>query len=97
MGTQQIINDISTFISNNGGQYRDWYVGITSEPEKRLFTDHSVNKQNDKWIHAPADTNDMARAIEKHFLDLGCDGGGGGGDYTSKTVYAYQKNSYTSQ
>ena len=97
MTTQQIINEISKYVDDNGGQYSNWYVGITSDPEKRLFTEHGVDQEYGKWIHAPADSNEVARTVEKHFLDLGCDGGAGGGDNTSKTIYAYKKTISTNQ
>lgn len=82
-------------MSRIGGQYKDWYIGITSDGKQRLFNDHSVNESADNWIFAPADTNEEARSVEKYFLGRGCDGGVGGGDYTSKTVYAYKKNLHT--
>lgn len=94
MTIQQIIHDLQDYLGNNGGNYREWYVGITSDPDQRLFVDHNVNKV-DTWIHAPADSNDGAREVEEYFLNLGCDGGSGGGDKTSKVVYAYRKNAHT--
>lgn len=95
MTAQQIISEIANYMSKMGGIYKDWYIGITSDGKQRLFNDHGVNEGIDSWIFAPADTNDIARSIEKYFLDQGCDGGTGGGDYTSKTVYAYRKNYHT--
>mgnify|MGYP001573675134 CR=1 FL=1 len=95
MTAQQIAQDFKEYMAKNGGSYNDWYVGITSDINQRLFTDHDVRENGDAWIHAPADTNNVARSVEKYFLDLGCDGGTGGGDYTSKTVYTYKKNSHT--
>lgn len=77
-----------------GGLYRDWYVGITSNPRQRLFNDHRVD-EGYGWIYAPADSNQIARFVEGYFLNLGCDGGSGGGDNSSTTVYAYKKTSYT--
>lgn len=95
MTGQQITNDIADYMSKIGGMAKDWYVGITSDGKQRLFNEHSVNENSDNWIFAPADTNVIARSVEKYFLDRGCDGGTGGGDYTSKTVYVYKKNSHT--
>ncbi len=72
-----------------------WYVGIASDVRERLFIDHKVHEQNGQWAHSPADTADIARSVEKHFLDAGLDGGAGGGDDTTKTVYVYLKSSRT--
>lgn len=89
---QQIIADFQNWIFKNGNMYREWYIGITSDINQRLFTDHCVN-QIDIWVHAPADSNEIARSVEKYFLNLGCDGDTGGGDFSSTIVYAYKKNS----
>ena len=59
--------------------------------ESRLFGDHGVSKDDDKWIYMTASSDTVAREIEQHFLDAGMDGGSGGGDETSKVVYAYKK------
>ncbi len=93
MTGQKIVQDFKEYI--NGGSYNSWYIGITSDINQRLFIDHNVLEKGGTWIHASADSNDIARSVEKYFLDLGCDGGTGGGDNTSETVYAYKKNSNT--
>lgn len=94
MTTQKIIQDFQNYMDNVGDRCPDWYVGITSDPKQRLFGDHGVDEQYG-WIHAPGDTNEIARSVEKYFLALGCDGDTGGGDNSSKVVYAYRKNSHT--
>ncbi len=72
-----------------------WYVGISSDVQVRLFNDHKLNEQNDEWAHSTADTADIARSVEKHFLDAGLDGGSGGGDEGTTIVYVYLKLSRT--
>jgi hypothetical protein len=94
MTKQDIITAFQNWITKYGSSYNELYVGITSNIDQRLFTDHGVNKV-DIWIHAPADSNETARSVEKYFLDTGCDGDTGGGDYFSTRVYAYKKNSHT--
>jgi hypothetical protein len=90
---QEIINDIANYFKNKA--YGDCYVGITSDVDSRLFGDHGVSKENGQWIYRTASYHTVAREIEQHFLDAGMDGGSGGGDETSKTVYAYKKTSST--
>ncbi len=92
MTGQQIVNDFENYMF---GSNADWYVGITNDPKDRLFSEHGVDEQSGNWIHAPADTNQIARDVEKYFLDKGCDGGGGGGDNSSTKVYAYKKTQST--
>ncbi|MCX6112812.1 MAG: hypothetical protein NTY22_05970, partial [Proteobacteria bacterium] len=81
-----LINAIKEYISKNGGFYPDWYVGITSDPESRVFSGHNVNKQSGVWVHGPASSSQEAREVENYFIStIGTDGGSGGGDFTSTT------------
>jgi len=92
-----IINAIKDLISKNEGSYSDYYVGITDDPEKRLFEDHEVSK-NGVYDYWEAMSADSARAVEKYCIDqLNTDGGTGGGDDYSKYVYVYEKTSYTDE
>ncbi len=95
MSTQQIIDEVKTYIADCGGSYNVWYVGITSDINQRLFVDHGVNKEGDKGIYRTADSAENARSAEDLLHNLGCDGDSGGGDYTSRIVYCYKKNSHT--
>lgn len=95
---QALVNEIKNYISKNGGSYPGWYVGITSNPESRIFGDHNVNKHGGAWVHGVAQSSQEAREVESYFFNvLGTDGGPGGGDFTSTTVYAYRKTIYTKQ
>ena len=84
----QAIADIDAYIRNNGGVYSAWYCGVASDPRKRLFTDHNVDEKNGAWIYRDCGTDTVARRVEDHFLRKGCKGGPGGGDWTSRYVYA---------
>jgi len=90
---QEIINNITDHFK--GKVYSDCYVGITSDVDGRLFGDHNVSKENGHWVYSTASSHTVAREIEQYFLDAGMDGGAGGGDETSKVVYAYKKTSST--
>lgn len=92
---QEIINEIGSHINEEGSGYRSWYVGIASDPRARLFNDHNVTREKSWWIFCEATSSENARAVEQHFLDLGCDGGSGGGDTQTKSVYAYRKTQHT--
>jgi len=71
-----------------GGTYRGWYVGITSDWEERLFTGHQVPRKDCWFIARLCHSNADARSVEEALLKLGCDGRGGGGDQTAVYVYA---------
>lgn len=93
---QVIISEMIAYMAQGGGRYSDWYVGIASDPRQRLFIDHSVQENGYGWIHREAFNSDSARDVESHFTNtLGTDGDTGGGDYTTKFVYAYKKASHT--
>ena len=87
--------DINAHILKHGGVYSKWYAGIAKDPEERLFTDHKVSKTKGTWIHRKCSTDTVSRRVEKHFLDKGCKGGPGGGDSSTKYVYAYKITSST--
>lgn len=96
---QSIIQVIKDYIANCDGSYpswNKWYVGITSDPRNRLFKDHRVDENKGGWIHDTAENSFIAREVETYFVNsLGTDGGPGGGDHTTRFVYAYRKTSYT--
>ena len=93
MATEQsIIKDIEAYVIKAGGLYPNWYVGISGDARERL-KQYRTGDYN--CTCRTAESADSARRIEKHFLDLGMDGGNGGGDDTSKMVYAYKKSSNT--
>lgn len=85
----EIICNINEHISVSGhNSYEDFYIGITSCPEKR-FLEHKVNI-NDSWsITMPAIDSETARKVEKYFLCRGMNGGDGGGNDDSIYVYCY--------
>lgn len=92
---QQAYDDIVAHIAKQGGSYSDWYCGITSNIEERLFDDHKVPKKDHWRIFCECVDSESARSVEKTLLNQGCDGGTGGGDDSSIYVYAYLKTSIT--
>ena len=91
-----VISDINDHIKKCGGSYSNWYAGIATDPSDRLFNDHNVDKDNDAWVYRDCGTESAARAVEKHFLNLGCKGGPGGG-IAPQYTYAYKINNHTRQ
>ena len=43
---EQIIDSIDAFIEIRGSDYEEWYIGITDNPDKRLFDEHKVDKKS---------------------------------------------------
>lgn len=87
---QTIINEIHAYIVRNGGSEAQWYIGIAGDPRDCLFSRHGVVENGGLWIYRDAGNEAIARAVEKAFLDAGYTGGGGGGDWTTRHVYAYR-------
>lgn len=93
-----IITEIKAFMAKWGGRYIDWYIGIAFDPRQRLFNDHGVNEESDSWIYREALNSDSARWVEDYFINtFGTSGDTGGGDSTTKFVYAYKKATHTTE
>lgn len=92
----EIIEYIKNYIDQNGADYHSWYVGIAKNPKDRLTKNHNVDLDNDNWIFSTAESAGAARRIEQYFVEiLKTDGGPGGGDENTRSVYAYKKSSHT--
>lgn len=88
---QEIINAIKKLVSDNGGDYTDFYVGIAADPKDRLFNDHNVSESTGVYDCWEAYDDEDTRDVEKYCIEnLGTEGGTGGGDEDSDTVYAYK-------
>ncbi len=93
---QQVIATIDGHMKKYPGKANSaWYVGIAADPRARLFTDHKVDEKSGIWVFATADTNAIARQVETAYHNAGCKGGPGGGDASTKAVYAYVITSTT--
>ena len=84
-----IAAEIKAHMDRQGGPYGNWYAGIASDIEQRLFSDHNVPRKNHWFIYREAFNVDDAREVEQYLFSLGCKGGPGGGDDSTKLVYAY--------
>lgn len=94
----EIISAITNYVNKSwpaGATAKDFYIGIATDAQDRLFNDHKVDEKTDIWIWCPANSDQIARDIEKHFLDLGMDGGPGGGDENTTQVYCFYQNEHT--
>lgn len=87
---QTIVDEINDHLSKSGKRYySDFYIGITNDIERCLFKEHNVAKEKTWWIYRTAKDSDIAREVEKHFLDMGMRGNDGGGNEASNIVYCY--------
>jgi hypothetical protein len=94
--TKQTAKQARDYIESRGGAYSAWYVGIASDPRRRLFVGHGIDEENGLWIFHDCETSAVARDVEEFFVDvLGTKGGAGGGELTTRFVYAYKITSST--
>jgi hypothetical protein len=61
--------------------YSIWTIGITDDLERRKTEHDNEGKNTRYWNGWKADSETIARNVEKHFLDKGMKGGTGGGDH----------------
>lgn len=81
-----IVNHVLEYVNKFGWGEYGWYVGIATDIEKRLFSEHNVKKA-ESWTYGPANSENEARETEKELLArLPFKGGPGGGD---KPLYVY--------
>ena len=87
---QTIIDEINDHLSKSGKRYySDFYIGITIDVERRMFSEHNVPKESTWWIYRTAESSEIARQVESYFLDKGMRGDKGGGTDASNIVYCY--------
>jgi hypothetical protein len=92
---EQIINAFNAYIGAPSALYSEWYVGVAVDPRDRLFNGHAIREQTDAWIHDTCSSSREAREIEQYFIGRGMRGGPGGGDATTRSVYAYKVARHT--
>ncbi|MCH8033933.1 MAG: hypothetical protein IH950_09295 [Bacteroidetes bacterium] len=95
MDIQKFAKQFTDFITTNGNDPQNWYVGIASNAEERLQDGHGII-QGDIFIFDNALTEQNARAVEKYLIEShDTQGNPGGGDSETTWVYAYKINGHT--
>jgi len=86
-----IVMEMLEFIQREGSHPKTWYVGVTDDPQGRLFDEHQVNYQDDAWIYRQAASEIEAQRVQEYFLEFGLDGRKGALRSGARKVYAYRK------
>jgi hypothetical protein len=90
-------NKVKKYIDACGGDYRQWFVGVTSDTERRLFHDHGVDRRMGKYaaVDAGSDRAAYATMIALH-RTLGCRGGSiPDPDAAAHFVYVFRRTEWT--
>ena len=91
MTYQEIIDAINAHLQKSfKNKWNDFYVGITDNIDERLHGFHKVPKEGHWYRWCKADSEQIARDVEKYFLEKGMDGDTGGGDSDTVFVYCYE-------
>ena len=94
----QILADIDAHLQNSKKQYySDFYIGITNDINRRLFTEHNVAKSGNWWIYREALNKTTAQSVEEYYLNKGMQGDTGGGTDDSTYVYCYEITNTTKE
>jgi len=75
MTEPEIMSAIESYV---GELYSIWTIGVTDRSDERKQEHAREGKDVSCWHQLDASTKEVARRIEKYFLDKGCKGGGGG-------------------
>ncbi len=94
MDYHTVIKRIETYMSKFEGDYSDWFVGITKNLDEGLFQLHKV-EETGIWISFGADTEEVAKKVERYFLDKKTDGNLKALEENTRIVFVYKKNSNT--
>ena len=76
--------EIKKAIENKVKTYSLWTIGITDDPDRRK----GEHGNPTYWSQWNADTEAIARSVEKYFLDKGMKGATGGGEHPN-WVYVF--------
>jgi hypothetical protein len=90
-----IFDEMKACITQQGEDYRNWFVGITTDIDRSLFVEHRVYRNDDPWIYRQCPNNRAAANIKWSLLKLGCDGYVGEWVNSPTIVYAYRKSRHS--
>jgi hypothetical protein len=97
LSVQQIKFEMFGYIKEFDPEFGAWYVGIASDPKRRLQAEHGVDLERDIWLYKQALSFAACRTIQRYFIEkLNTDGelvSAGGED--EDCVYLYRKSERT--
>ncbi len=94
---QQIKHEILAYIKEFGGDFGDYYIGVSADPMRALLETHNIDRDKDPWLYKQALTHRAACTVQSYFLErLKADGRPVvDGDETIDCVYVYKKSAGT--
>src|SRR6476661_7559385 len=94
---QQIKYELLGYMKEFDPSFKNWYVGVASDPRKILVMEHLLDLESDHWIYKQALSFTAACTVQRYFLQrLKTDGVmASSGDEDLDCVYAYRKSGHT--
>ena len=86
---------LQDFMEEHGGTPQEWFAGIASNPEKKLFNHHRVDRKNGAWIYRLAASPDAAREVLDALVATGCETQPDPAEFEGTLVYVYLKSEQT--
>ena len=62
---------VSIYIGHHGGDWMEWYVGISDDPRHALFVEHRVDRRKGEYRHFTAMDPALARKIKGYYVRKG--------------------------
>lgn len=94
--TETIVNDIEIHISRCPGKYySEFYIGLSDDPRRQLFSKHQVNEKTDCWTYHRAIDNKSAIKAARLLSDKGMKGAFDVNKNNGIYVYCYHLTSET--
>jgi hypothetical protein len=97
LSVQQIKFEMFGYIKEFDPEFGAWYVGIASDPKRRLQAGHGVDLERDIWLYKQALSFVACRTVQRYFIErLNTDGELlSAGSEDDDCVYLYKKSERT--
>ena len=95
LGKEAAIAEIAKFIQSKEREpvWSRWYVGVTDNPSRRLLDEH--NAPRNESIVVAIESEEVARSVEKFFIEHFRTAGNPGGGERPSFVYAFKMTPQT--
>ncbi len=94
---KEMIDKITKYIFEKKGAHGEWFMGVSSDPQKALFKKHNVDKKTDFWMYEFLPDAPAAHRVVDQLLMMGYDGDPGRKEPASTGVYIYRKRQHTKE
>jgi len=97
LSVQQIKFEMFGYIKEFAPDFGAWYVGIASDPKRRMQAEHGVDLEKDIWLYKQALSFAACRTVQRYFIEkLNTDGElKSAGSEEEDCVYLYKKSERT--